>query len=178
MSYCIEITIFGEVTDPKAALKVGEAVRDEEYIDEEVDEFDFVEELIKAAAKGEAVEYNGHGYDDVFLDVRNACQEAGLSYVWKIGDSRAESMSNGVAWKPGMAEELEFLVHDNQLGIPLKALSAATKLGPDATMALIDSYRSATRIGRVRLADGFEEAYVAAVEAMDQNEEATVSLAR
>lgn len=178
MSYYIEISIFGDVAAPLSALKVGESIRDEENLDGEVDEFDFVEALIKAAAKGEHVEYSGHGYNDVFQDVRNACQEAGLSYVWMIGDSRAESLSNGLAWKPGMGQEIEFLIHDRQIGVPLKALSAATKLGPDATVALIEQYRNVTRIGRVTLAEGFEEAYVAVVEGMEENEEATASLAR
>lgn len=170
MSYNIEIKVFGKVSDAEAIHAVAEAVCNEEGLDESVEASEVVDQLVAASGRT-AIEFSGNGYDDVFEGVTEACQQAGLSYVWTIGDESGEGPTNGKAWKPGMSEEIEFLIHEKSIGVPLKALAGAANNGPEAVTDLIATYAAATRVGRVDVEPGFVEAYKAFVDDLEGRED-------
>lgn len=171
MSYFIEISIFGKVSDPEAVHELVEAVRDEEGLDEGIDESDVFARLQDASSRGAAVEFSGNGYDDVFHDVTVACQKAGLSYVWTIGESTGEGPTNGKAWKPGMSDEITFMMHDRRPGVALATIAAAAKLGIEAVNELVSTVASATRVGKIEFAPGFNEAYQAFLDKLEDGSE-------
>ena len=171
MSYFIEISIFGKASDPEAIHDLTKAVRDEEYLDEAISEDEVFDRLQEAASRGAAVEFSGNGYDDAFQDVIIACQKAGLSYVWTIGESTGEGPTNGKAWKPGMSDEVTFMMHDRRPGVALATIAAAAKIGIEAVNELVSTVASATRVGKIEFAPGFNEAYHAFLDELEDGSE-------
>ncbi len=164
MSYYIEISIFGKVSDPEPIHDLAEAVSNEEGLDDAVDIDKFATLLENASSRGVAVQFSGSGYDDMFGEVTEACQKAGLSYVWTIGEYGSESQSNGKAWKPGIPNEIEFLLLEDKPGVALDVIAATAKRGIEAVNDLVQTVSSATKVGKIELEPGFVEAYEAYIE--------------
>ncbi|NTF23588.1 hypothetical protein G6L37_35025 [Agrobacterium rubi] len=171
MSYFITISIFGKVSDPEVIHELAETVRDEEGLDDPCDESDVIAKLREAASNGTAVEFNGYGYDDMFHDVAFVCRKAGLSYVWTIGERGGEGPTNGKAWKPGLRSDVKFMMHDNQPGIALGTIAAVAKRGIEAVDELVSTLASATKVGKIEIEPGFNEAYRALLDEMTEEPE-------
>lgn len=161
MTYNVEIKIFGEVSDPESIRNLAEAIAEESNFGDPdgLDIARFHETLQDAEAKGSAFLLNKDGYDDVYSGVTEACQQAGLSYVWSIGDRGADSFTNGLAWRPGMLAEIPFIIHDNQPGLSLKVIASAARKGIDEVNALVSTISTATKVGKIEIEPGFMDAY-------------------
>jgi hypothetical protein len=161
MTYCIEIKIFGKVTNPEAIWALAEAASQESSLGA-LDGFDpreFEKMLVAAEEAGEPIYLSKEGYDDVFADVTAACRDAGLSYIWTIGDPNAEGPTSGLAWKQGMGRAIPFIIHDNKPGLELAVIARAARKGIDAVNDLVETVSVATTVGKIELEVGFLEAY-------------------
>lgn len=173
MSYNVEIKIFGKVSNPEAIWNLAQAASNESslFADDGFDVDDFANMLEKAAAAGDAIEFYKNGYDDVFESVTSACQEAGLSYVWSIGEHSGDGPTNGVAWRPGLNDEIPFLVHDGKYGLSLDVIAKAARKGIDEVNSLVKTVASLTAVGKIEIEPGFMALYQALANDGDTEED-------
>lgn len=163
MSYDVEIRIFGEVSDPEAIFELANSAAAEGKINYLFDfkANKFPEMLEQAAREGQALTLTRRGATDLFDDIRTACQEARLSYVLKHGETGADDFTGGIAWNPELKKEREFLLSGNHLVFRGADVMMAAKRGIEAVNALVDNAMIHVRVGKIKLAPGFADAYEA-----------------
>jgi hypothetical protein len=127
----------------------------------------FIVELEKAQEGNRAVTFQIHDNWEVFEELRESCQAAGISYVAHTANAGEEGWSGGISWRPGMYNEFQFLVRGEKAEpmVPVNILRAAHDKGPEAVAAIIDALTANTKIGVVEIAEEFSNAMEAAAKA-------------
>nr|WP_250808429.1 hypothetical protein [Neorhizobium tomejilense] len=126
---------------------------------------DFVDELKKAEEEQRAIRFEIHDNWDVFEELRQNCQAAGLAYVAYTAVGGEPGWSGGISFRPGMKEEFEFAVRGENAEpvVPAGALRAAQNEGPDAVAAILDALAANTRIGAITIDPEFLQSYETSV---------------
>jgi hypothetical protein len=158
-----EIKIFGKVSNPEAVWDLAVSAATEGKIDWlhafKIGEFSGL--LQRAAHEERALTLTVRCAAGVFEDTRSACQAAGLSYVVSCGIPGAEGFTDGFAWRPGMKEEVEFLLDGKDPVLKIADVQKAARRGIESVNALVDRVASHTCVGKIELEPGFKEAYQA-----------------
>ena len=162
MTTNIKIQIFGELTNPEAIWDLGNAAAAETTVDWmsgfEVADFSG---LLEAAANEErALVLVRSDTKDLIDAVRSTCMDAGLSFVAHYAASGVEGYTNGIAWRPGMRSEYEFLVsgHEDVL-LPLSAIRQKHAAGPGAIDAMLTDIIAKTTVGKIVVTPEFRAEY-------------------
>lgn len=168
MSSDVEIKIFGTVADPESIWDVAICAANEGRINwmETFEKEAFLDMLVSAANEGRALTLTRGRTTDFFDDLTGACQDAGLSYVVSFGQSGAEGFTEGFSWRPGMGQELHFMLDGKKPVLPVLRVTdvqKAAQRGIEAVNSLIDATFNKTRVGKIEIEPGFVEAYRAFV---------------
>mgnify|MGYP001424656747 FL=1 len=159
----VVIEIFGRVSDPDAVMTLAEAAADEGLIDwdSQVEPDELVGLLEEASDNGRALTLTRSDTTNWFLGVREACRQAGLSYVVSGGMSGAEGFSSGLSRSPEMDEEFHFELSDDAASVKVSEVAKAARLGIEAVNELVERLTTGVKVGRIELEPGFIEAYEA-----------------
>jgi hypothetical protein len=161
----VEMNIFGRVSDPEATWNVALSASAASASAPWSNGFDsaaFGDMLAEAEKEGRAITIEIHDDWDVFEELRNGCQAAGLSYVAYTAEGGEPGWSGGIAWRPEMADEFEFQMNGDQpkLMLSVDDVQQAVLKGLWAVRDLVTAAVSNTRIGSIEIAPGFTEVYV------------------
>jgi len=95
---------------------------------------------------------------DFFEGVREACREAGLSYVVKYGDSGAEGFHAGFSWAPGQKGEKAFVLNGGNPVLTADAVLGAAKSGLEAVVSIAEEAKRRAAIGGIEIEPGLVDA--------------------
>lgn len=160
----VEMNIFGRVSDAEATWEVALSASAGSATPPWSNGFEaaaFGGMLVEAENEGRAVTVQIHDDWDVFEDLRNNCQAAGLSYVAYIAEGGEPGWSNGLSWHPGMDTEFEFLMsgEEPKLTLSVDDVQKAERMGSWAIRDLVVTEKSKVRIDSIEIEPGFAEAY-------------------
>jgi hypothetical protein len=160
----VEMNIFGRVSDAEALWNVAmsaSAASASAPWSNGFETADFGKMLVEAESAGRSILIEIHNDWDVFVDLRNACQAADLSYVAYTAEGGEPGWSGGLSWHPGMDDEFEFLMNGDRpkLTLAVEDVAEASRLGPDAVKDLLEAVISNTRIGSIEIDPDFVHAY-------------------
>lgn len=157
----VEIRFGGKVSDAEAIFEVASSAAAEGTLDWftclSTDEFPDL--LVRAAEEGTPIVLKQRDTYDFFEGLREACREAGLSYVVLYGSVKSQNYKDGFAWKPGMSDEQEFKVEGEDQAFTLNSVREAAQSGIDAIASLIGETERLLDVGKIEIEPGFFEAY-------------------
>ena len=161
MTCDIEISIFGKVSNFVAVFEVAHSAATEGRINylEEFGPEAFLPMLEAAERENRAVVLTRGRTTDFFQDLRDACREAGLSYVVKYGESGSEGFRAGFSWKPGQRGEHAFLMNGGKTVLTVDSVRSAASVGLDAVADLVENTARRAETGRIEIERGFAESY-------------------
>jgi hypothetical protein len=157
MSYDVQITLFGKVSNPEAIWDLALAAASEGTIDwvKSFDSRRFVEMLEESAKADLPLILTRRDTSDLFESVVSACQEAGMAFVVKFGQTGGEGFSEGFCWRPGMRKVDEFLLDGENPVLRVEDVRRASAKGIDAVNALVERTEECFGIGKIQMDPGF-----------------------